>query len=240
MATADLLLCAIGLFSVVVSVESLVSPPKTVAGAGRLFSLMLTALGFLLIAAVIERRIRLDKLNHQIQELIVHLEPGSIYLSNSQQVSDALRRIVAACSENLLCIGALSSDRAYLRTIEEAVKRRNVSYYRVVNSDHIYHPMHEHLLALLANPNSHIRWVGREKYGNLTVTDKEAVLAFPSPQVEKLTGLLLSQPPLAAPYISLVFAVYAACEPVTESKLKKLCEKCRSTKNSESGRARED
>jgi hypothetical protein len=228
MATADLLLCAIGILSVVVSVRSLLAPPKTVAGADTLLSLMLAALGLLLIAAVIERRVRLDKLSQQIQDLMVHLEPGSTYLADSRSISDALHKIVETCSETILCIGALSSDRDYLRAVEDAVKRREVPYYRVINSDHIYHPMHEHLLALMENPNTNIRWVEREKYGNITVTDKGAVLAFPSPYPDKLTGLLISLPSMVSPYIQLVLAVYAVCEPVTESKLRELCEKCRS------------
>jgi hypothetical protein len=228
MATADLLLCAIGILSIIISVRSLLSPPKTVPTTGTLLSLILAALGLLLIAAVIERRIRLDKLNEHMEDLMTRLEPDSTYLVDSQSVSDSLFKIVRACSESVLCIGALSSDTVYLREIENAVKGRGIVYYRVINSDHIYHPMHRHLLSLLNHRNTNIRWVRREKYGNVTVTDKGAVLAFPSPYAEKLTGLLLSQPSIAAPYIQLVLAVYAACEPVTESKLRKLCVKCRS------------
>ena len=227
LATSDLLLCAIGILSVVVSVRSLLSPPKSIAGLDTLLILVLVSLGLLMIAIVIERRVRLDTLNDQLKNLTTHLEPDTRYLSDIESVSGVLRNIVRRCSENILCIGALSSDKIYLKLIEDAVKKRDAIYYRVVDGDHIYHPMHQHLAALLAVDKVYIGYIDREKYGNITVTDIGAVIAFPSPHIGKLTGLFLSNPSMTSPYMQHVLVAYGACSPMTEKKLNDLCEKCR-------------
>jgi hypothetical protein len=227
LATSDLLLCAIGILSVIVSVRSALSPPKSVSGLDTLLTLVLVSLGLLMIAMVVERRLRLDRLNDQLKELATHLESDSKYLPDMQSVSKALRDIVQRCSENIFCIGALSSDRAYLKLIEDAVKNRDVIYYRVVDGDHIYHPMHQHLTALLRVKGVYIGYIDREKFGNMTVTDVGAVIAFPSPYVDKLTGLSLPDPSMISPYMQHVLVAYGACSPMTEQKLTELCERCR-------------
>ena len=227
LATSDLLLCVIGILSVVVSVRSILSPPKSITGLDTLLILVLVSLGLLMIAVVIERRVRLDALNDQLKNLTAQLEPDTKYLSDIESVSGVLRDIVQRCSENIFCIGALSSDKTYLKLIEDAVKKRDVIYYRVVDGDHIYHPMHQHLLALLAADKVYIGYIDREKYGNITVTDVGAVIAFPSPHVGKLTGLFLSNPSMTSPYMQHVLVAYGACSPMTEEKLNDLCEKCR-------------
>lgn len=227
LATSDLLLCVIGILSVIVSVRSIFSPPKSISGLDTLLTLVLVSLGLLMIAMVVERRLRLDRLNEQLEELTTRLEPDSKYLPDMQSVSSELRNIVRRSSENIFCIGALSSDKPYLKLIEDAVKGRDVIYYRVVDGDHIYHPMHQHLMALLAFNRVYIGYIDREKFGNMTVTDIGAVIAFPSPHVDKLTGLSLSDPSMTAPYMQHVLVAYGACSPMTEQKLTELCERCR-------------
>lgn len=180
-----------------------------------------------MIAIVVERRLRLDRLNYQLEELTTHLEPDSKYLPDQSSVGKALRDIVQRSSENIFCIGALGSDRPYLKMIEDAVKNRGAIYYRVVNGDHIYHPMHQHLTALLAEDRAFIGYIDREKFGNMTVTDAGAVIAFPSPYADKLTGLYLSKPSMASPYLQHELVAYGACSAMTEQKLTELCEKCR-------------
>lgn len=236
---ADLLLVAVGVFSVGISVMSLLAPPTTVTALAQVLSIMLAALGLLLVAAVVERRARLDKLNKKFDDFLSQLEPESKYLPDMKSVRDALHAIVSTCSGTIYSIGALSSDRSYLNAISDAVKERDVVYYRVVIGNHIYHPMHLHLLSLLGNGSTYIGWLEREKYGNITVTDKGAVLAFPSPRVDRLTGLSLSVK-VATPYGQQVLNAYHAAAPVTEGKLAELCEKCRSEGlRGSSGRSRD-
>ncbi|MGY1885226.1 hypothetical protein ACI799_08000 [Blastococcus sp. SYSU DS0753] len=213
------------------SIRSLLSPPTDVKGLGAVISLMLAAVGLVLITAVLERRTRLDSLQRHIEAIEAGLQSNASYLADADAVRRALTAEVNAAVETILALGARSSAASYLNAIEDAVTRRGVTYYRVLDGDEISHSLHEHLLRLLegGRGSTFVAWTRKEKYGNLTATEKSCVIAFPSPFPDKLAGLHLVGVGLAAQYGQQVLAVYGSeeSERVTSIDLEALCERCR-------------
>lgn len=158
------------------------------------------------------------------------LKPSAIYLSQASDVGEALVSSINSTRESIHALGARSSATKYLRAIEDAVLRRKVPYYRVLDGDEISHALHEHLRRLLTGnaPNVFIAWTRKEKYGNMTVTDACVVIAFPSPYTDRLSGLKLNGVELAAHYGRQILAIYGSDESVKMGSLdlEALCEEC--------------
>lgn len=223
---SDLLLVVIGAYSIVIAVRSMVEPPTTLAGLAGVLAALLSAIGLLLIAAALERRLRLDTLARRFDALAKAVAPTAIYLSDRHGVIRALTEAVNASRDRILAMGARSSAVDYLRAIEDAVIRREVAYHRVVNGDYIFHAFHEHLIKMLPRENVFVAWTPFEKFGNITVADTDCVIAFPSPYIDRFSGLRLVGESVASQYAQQVMAVYATCQPLTLDTAATMCVDC--------------
>jgi hypothetical protein len=227
LALSDLLLVVIGLVSIAVSVRSLFEPPKSIEQLGNILSALLGATGLLLVAAVIERRARLDTLFREFTDLRKAISPNAAYLSDRQAVERALAHLADSSSDHILAMGARSSAADYLTAVEDAVTRRSATYHRVVNGDYIFHPMHAHLTKVMKHENVFIAWTPHEKFGNIAVGDTECVVAFPSPYIDRFAGLRLMGEAVASQYGQQIMAAFAGCDPLTADMAEKLCVDCR-------------
>lgn len=223
----DILVAAVGLSAVGVSIWALIKPPVDLHGLDVILSAGLTALGLLMLSTVIERRTKLEALASRLESLAALLTDAR-YLPYADAVKRALEEAVEQTRQRVLAIGSKSTARRYLRSIEYAVMHRNVTYYRILDGDSIFHPLHEHLVKLHGRKNVFIALVDRENYGNITVCDGVTVLAFPSPFQDKFSGLSVLGAAASTQYGEQILAIYATANRVDDVlRLKALCADCR-------------
>jgi hypothetical protein len=193
----------------------------------RVGILTLLSLSFLLVSIVIERKRRLDTIQNTLDNIIDTYILGAQYLDDSESVTTELERVVRQADEIVMALGARSRAVSYLKAIESAVSQRSVIYYRLLDSTDITHELHEHLQTLVHAPNVHIAWTPKEKFGNLTVTEHECVIAFPAPYRNKLSGLRLPGDTNSRRYTQYFLEVFSEGLPIrTEHSIEILCERC--------------
>lgn len=192
----------------------------------RVQVLTLLSLSFLLLSTVFERRSRLDTIQSTLNAIIANYTFGTRYLDDERAVVPELERAVSEANETIMALGAKSRASDYLEKIEEAVKQRDAIYYRLIDGTFIPHELHEHLERVIASPNVQISWTPREKFGNLTVTENECIIAFPAPYL-KFSGLLLPGQVNSRRYTQYFLEAFSKALPVrTEKALQALCNTC--------------
>lgn len=162
----------------------------------------------------------------------IRRHPSKLYIRRAipwkrWYVNLELIRIVRRADDIVFTLGARSRAPEYLKSIEEAVANRNVTYHRLINAHHIPHELHEHLETLIDAPNVRISWTAKEKFSNLTVTENECVLVFPAPSSDKLSGLKLPSLANSQRYRRYFFEASEASITIeTKIGIKSLCEFC--------------
>lgn len=195
--------------------------------SGRVGTFTLLVLSFLLVSIVLERRQRLDAIQNALDTIITTYALGVQYLDDMESVSNALERAVRQADEIIMALGSRSRTVSYLKAIEGAVLHHSIIYYRLLDGADITHELHEHLISVLRAPNVQIAWTPKEKFGNLTVTDHECIIAFPAPYRNKLSGLRLPGDANSRRYTQYFLEAFSEGLPIrTEKAIEVLCEKC--------------
>jgi hypothetical protein len=192
--------------------------------------MILLCLGYLLISAVIERTLHISRIQKTLDGIVSSYAFGHQYLDNAEVVASQLEQTTRRANESIMVLGAKSRIARYLHSLEEAVSYRGVIYYRLINSDHIDHELHEHLGKVLHNPNVQIAWTPREKYGNWVVTENEVLFVIPSPCAEKYSGLWLPGQANSRRFTQYFLELFFKSLPVrTEKAVEALCIQCSPT-----------
>ena len=195
--------------------------------SSRIGVLTLLSLSFLLVSVVVERKSRLERIQNTLDSILSTYALGAQYLEDFESVMLELERAVRQANENIMALGARSRSPDYLNAIQDAVLRRHVTYYRLIDGPDVAHELHGHLRALIHVSNVHTAWTPKEKFGNLTVTDQECIIAFPAPYRGKLSGLRLPGETNSRRY-SLYFleAFRGSLAVRTEHSIEAMCEEC--------------
>jgi hypothetical protein len=184
----------------------------------------------MLVTVVIERAIRLDTIQATLDSILSKYMIGVQYLENLESVVSELERVARQADENIMALGARSTAPRYLEAIQDAVQRRKVIYYRLIDGTHIAHQLHEHLRIMLQSENVRIAWTPKEKFGNLTVTEDECIIAFPAPYRHKLSGLRLPGETNSRRWTQYFLEVFSQSQTISEEQsIEILCEKCSPT-----------
>lgn len=153
--------------------------------------LTLFVLGYLFVSMAIERRKRLDYIQATLDGIVNNYSLGAQYLETIQAVNTALERSIRQADETVMAMGSRSKAVKYLASIQDAIAERSIRYYRLLEGPEITHELCEHLRSVLPNDGVEIMWTHKEKFGNLTVTEHECIIAFPAPHENELSGLRL-------------------------------------------------
>jgi len=193
----------------------------------RLPTITLLAISFVLIATVIDRRTKLARIERLLQQSIDTYVLGVQYLENSSSVISELQDMVRKADEFIMALGAKSTATPYLDQIARKVSSSHITYYRLLTGDHITHDLHVHLDALLNTPGVQIAWNRSEKYGNLTVSEQQAIVALPTPYWNRFAGIKLPGERNARLYSQYFLEAFAKSVPVrTRRAVEALCETC--------------
>jgi hypothetical protein len=135
--------------------------------------------------------------------------------------------MVRKADEFIIALGAKSTATPYLDQIAHKVSSGDIIYYRLLTGDHITHDLHVHLDALLNTPGVQIAWNRSEKYGNLTVSEQQAIVALPTPYWNRFAGLKLPGERNTRLYSQYFLEALAKSVPVrTMRAIEALCETC--------------
>jgi hypothetical protein len=193
----------------------------------RVTILILLSVSFLIISVIIERKTRLDVIQGTLDNIIENYAFGVQYLPDAESVTSELDRIVRQADECIMALGAKSRAKNYLDSIEDAIENRDVVYHRLINGTYIPHELHEHLREILEDSNVQISWTPREKFGNMTVTERGCILVFPAPYRNRFSGLRLPGETNSRKYTQYFLEVFSRGLPIrTERSIEILCEKC--------------
>jgi len=157
----------------------------------RIPTFTLLALGLILGASVIDRWTKLDKIESMLQNVLNSQLIGAQYLEDSASVIRELESVTEQADEFIMALGGKSTAVHYLEQIEEDVKTKGILYYRLLAGSRITNELKDHLLRLLDAPNVQVYWTSSEKFGNLTVTEKQVIIALPTPYKDKFVGIKL-------------------------------------------------
>jgi hypothetical protein len=194
----------------------------------RVAALSLLVLGVLVIGLVLERRVRLDAIQGALDNILARYTFGAQYLETSEAVVAQLEQVARQANESIMALGGKSRASSYLNTIEEAVCKREVTYYRLIDGPRISHQLHQHLRAIMHASSVQIRWTSREIFANLLVTESQTVLALPGPSVDRFSGLVLPGEANSRRYMQYFMDVFSTSVAIrTERALHVLCSHCR-------------
>ncbi|HLO14009.1 MAG TPA: hypothetical protein VK206_04210 [Anaerolineales bacterium] len=204
-----------------------VNPNRFQSISDFLPKLTLFVLGYLLISLAIERRKRFDTMQSTLDEVLHSYSVGAQYLEDMESVGTALEKLARSADECIMALGSRSQNSTYLANIENAVIGRNVLYYRLIDSSEITHELHIHLKKVIVDANVQVAWTPKEKFGNLTVSDKDCVIAFPAPYKNQLSGLHLPGETNSRRYSQFFLEAFSKGITLkTEKGIEALCEKC--------------
>lgn len=189
--------------------------------------LVLLVVSLILASSVVERRLHIEAIRRDLQLLHQSSNFGVRYFPDAESSERALLTSAQRATGSIFVVGAKSQNERYLGAIEEAVKRGQVRYYRLVDGTHITHQLHEHLSNLLNFPGLRMAWTPREKYANLCVTSSETILVLPSPRVAEFSAVALPGVDLARQYAEYLFDDFRnATELQSRDQLEVLCDQC--------------
>ncbi len=193
----------------------------------RIPVLTLLVVSLVLIDVVLERRLRLEALLHNLAALQQSRELGVRYLPDAESAEATLVEVARRARQSIFAVGAKSHRQKYLNAVSKAVKEHKLMYYRLLEGLYITHQLHDHLAALINLPNVKIAWTPHEKYANLCVTESDTVLAFPSPWADRYSALALPGAEFAQRYTEYFVDAFAAAVIITsEQSLQVLCHTC--------------
>ncbi len=200
---------------------------KIVWLSGRVEIITLLILSLLLVNAVVDRKIGINKIQDSLDNIISSYSLGGQYLDDARAVISQLERITRKADEIIMALGAKSRASNYLLSIKEAVFQRNVIHYRLIDGEYIPHSLHEHLIEIIKSPNVHVAWTPKEKFGNLLLTENGCVIAFPAPYIEKFSGIWLPGEENSRRFAQYFLEVFSKSLPVsTEKAIEVLCMEC--------------
>lgn len=190
-------------------------------------TITLLAISFVLIVTVIDRHTKLARIERLLQQSIDTYVLGVQYLEDSSSVINELQDMVRKADEFIMALGAKSTATPYLDQITHKVSSGDITYYRLLTGDHITHDLHVHLDALLNTPGVQIAWNRSEKYGNLTVSEQQAIVTLPTPYWNRFAGLKLPGERNTRLYSQYFLEAFAKSVPVrTNRAIEALCETC--------------
>jgi hypothetical protein len=193
----------------------------------RLPTITLLAISFVMFATVIDRHTKLARIERLLQQSMDTYVLGVQYLKDSSSVIAELQDMVRKAEEFIMALGAKSTATPYLQQITDRASSGEIIYYRLLTGDHITHNLHIHLDFLLNTPGVHIAWNRSEKYGNLTVSEQQAIVALPTPYWNKFAGIKLPGERNARLYSQYFLEALAKSVPVrTKRAIEALCETC--------------
>jgi len=193
----------------------------------RFPTITLLAISFVLGATVIDRHYKLARIQRLLQQSIDTYVLGVQYLEDRSSVIGELEDMVRKADEFIMALGAKSTASPYLEGIASKVSSGQIIYYRLLTGHHITHGLHTHLDALLNRPDVHFAWNRSEKYGNLTVSEQQAIVALPTPYRNRFAGLKLPGERNGRLYSQYFHLAFRKSVPVrTKRAIQVLCEKC--------------
>lgn len=193
----------------------------------RVDIITLLILSFLLVNAVIDRKIGINKINESLDNIISSYAFGAQYLDDAGAVIPQLERITRKADEIIMALGAKSRASNYLFLIKEAVFQRNVIHYRLIDGEYIPHALHEHLIEIIKSPIVQLAWTPKEKFGNLLLTENECVIVLPAPYIDKFSGILLPGERNSRRFTHYFLEAFSKSLPVrTEKAIEVLCMQC--------------
>lgn len=168
-----------------------------------------------------------SNMDNLLQQILKNYTQGVQYLDDSSSVISELEDMVKRSDEFIMALGSKSTAVSYLERISQRVCSGTISYYRLLTGDHITHDLHTHLESLISNQETKIAWNRSEKYGSLTVSDKQAVFVLPSPYPTRFVGLKLLGARNTRLYNQYFTQAFVKSTPIeTPTALSALCETC--------------
>jgi len=193
----------------------------------RLPTITLLAIGFVLIATVIDRHTKLARIERLLQQSIDTYVLGIQYLEDNSSVISELHDMVRKADEFIMALGSKSTATSYLDQITHKVRSGDIIYYRLLTGNHITHDLHIHLDAVLNTPGVQIAWNRSEKYGSVTVSEQQAIVVLPTPYWNRFAGIKLPGGRNARLYSQYFLETFAKSVSVrTKRAIEALCEKC--------------
>jgi hypothetical protein len=157
----------------------------------RLPTMTLLAVAIVLTATVIDRHTTLARIERLLRQSLDTYLLGVQYLEDSSSIINELEVVAKKADEFIMAIGAKSTASTYLDGIAEQVRRGHITYYRLLTGDHMTHDLHTHLESILDAPGVQVAWNRSEKFGNLTVSEQEALLVLPTPYWNRFAAIKL-------------------------------------------------
>ena len=217
-----------------------INPEKFQSISNFLPKLTLFVLGYLLISLAIDRKKRFEVMQNTLDEVLYSHSLGALYLEDMKSVGIALEKLARQADESIMALGSRSRGVKYLENIENAVANRNVIYYRLIDGAEITHELCVHLKKVIHSANVQIAWTHKEKFGNLTVSDKDCVIAFPAPYKNQLSGLQLPGETNSRRYSQYFLEAFSKSILIrTEKGIESLCEKCAPQSSGDVAKVRE-
>lgn len=128
--------------------------------------------------------------------LLKRLLLGPEVITGKDLVESALINAAKSAREFIMATGGRSRIEEYLDAITHAVQNDIVSfYYRLILGDHIHHPLHKHLKEVWGQRGVHIAHNEHEHYGQILVTEKEAIVTMPSSAAKAFDRVLRIRTP---------------------------------------------
>lgn len=194
------------------------------------YRIILLAVAVVLLTSFVERLTVLRSIKTDLSLLRNSGHVGARYLTDSDSVLRQLQVLVDSASEKILALGAKSTAIAYLERISRKVTDGDVTYSRLLTGDHITHELHQHLLGLINLTLVNVGWNYSEKYGNLTVSEREVLLAIPTPHPNRFRGLKLVGPEQAGLFSEVFWEAFREGMNLNNPRsLEILCEECGSS-----------
>jgi hypothetical protein len=188
---ASLLLWTVTVTVILISVSDLTGVLQVKWLENRFQTITLLAVGVVLLTVLVERHTSLSRLVLELTYLRRSALLRAEYLADSDRVVEELFALVDNADERILALGGKSTADPYLDRIGDKVTSGQITYSRLLTGDHITHELHQHLKELLSLETVTVAWTGREKYTSMTVSEKGAVLLFPTPHPKRFRGLRL-------------------------------------------------